>query len=230
MSITGSWWNQIRINVPEYSRYDGLNAEWQIDSYDENADTLSLTSASLGDYTNTNVRWSDIYLDNSNARFTLAKAVGSSPVDITGPFSFDLTQPYSISGTNLSLVQEIKKGATYNTILVDSGASLINYGYLLFQYGYNECTGPVRCLGNTDDSTLMIDPSFKFPFSLKVEHAKEIINVACDNWKAKLADKWAVSIVLDKEINVDKVFYDQMRTACTKEQHILFDNILAKIK
>jgi hypothetical protein len=175
MSITGSWWNQIRVNVPEYSRYDGLNAEWRIDSYDENNDALSLSSASLGGYTNTNVRWSDIYLDNSNVRFTLAKAVTSSPIDIVGPFSFDLTQPYAISGTNLSLAQEIKKGANYNTILVSSGASLINSGYLLFQYGYDECTGPVRCLGNIDDSTLMIDPGFKFPFSLNIGSSVNIL-------------------------------------------------------
>src|ERR1035437_609056 len=107
---TGSSWNCLRANVPEYARYDGLNAEWRIDSYDSYTNSFSLRSASFGDYMNTNVRWSETNVDAGATRFILAKAVASSLEDIIGPFSFDLGQPFAIGGTNLVLNQEVRRG------------------------------------------------------------------------------------------------------------------------
>lgn len=162
----GSSWNSIRTNVPEYTRYDGLNAEWVITDYDDRNGIFTLDSNPIGDFTNTNIRWSDADLDSGQVRFVLVKAVTSSETDVIGPFSFDLEQPFSISGTNLVLDQDIKKGMQYSTITVASGASGVSAGYLLFQYGYQNQTGPVKCYGHLDDLTLMVDAGFKFPADL----------------------------------------------------------------
>ena len=174
----GSSWNAIDIllpKLPEYNRYDGLNGEWRIDSYDAGDDTWTLSSRSIGDYTNTYVKWSDSVLDSATIKFILAKAVESSSSDIVGPFSFDLEQPFGISGTNLNLNQEIKKGVNYSTLTVTSGASSIEEGYLLFNYGYSDQIGPVRCFGSTDDTTLMIDSGFKFPVDLSIDSKVNVL-------------------------------------------------------
>jgi hypothetical protein len=158
----GSSWNAIRADIPEYNRYDSLNSEWRVNSYDANTDTLYLTSASLGDFTNTDVRWSDAATDRQGARFVLAKAVPSFEVDIIGPYIFDLGQPFAVSGVNLTLNQEVFKGLSYNALAVTGDAHLVGPGWLVFNYGYASQEGPVRCLGATDDVTLTIDAGYKF--------------------------------------------------------------------
>jgi len=161
-----SSWNALVANVPEYARYDGLNSEWHIDSYDANTDILYLSSNAIGDYTNTSVRWSDAAVDNYQAKFILAKSVPSPLNDITGPFIFDLSQPFAIGGKTVLLDQEIKAHMSYNALRIVGDASSIKDGYLLFNYGFASQTGPVRCFGATDDQTLMIDAGFKFPFDI----------------------------------------------------------------
>jgi hypothetical protein len=153
---TGSSWNAIRANTPEYARYDGLNAEWRVDSYDAGTDTLYIESWAIGDYTNTNVKWSE------GTSLILAKAVPSSITDIIGPYIFDLGQPFAIGGVNLALNQEVFAGVAYNALQVTGDATLVGPGWLVFNYGYASQEGPVRCLGATDDTTLMIDAGYKF--------------------------------------------------------------------
>ena len=58
--------------------------------------------------------------------------------------------------------------------------------------------------------------------------AQSIINIACDAWSKKLADKWATDIVLQKDITISHDFYRQMRSACTPPQHELFDTIFGQ--
>lgn len=55
--------------------------------------------------------------------------------------------------------------------------------------------------------------------------ARRIIGVACSTWREKLANKWAVDIVMEREISIQESFYQEMRKACTKEQHEVFDEI-----
>ena len=166
MAPPPSSWNGLRVNIPEFSRYDGQNFQWHVDSYDSNTDSFALSSASLGDYTNTDVRWSDKAIDQHQARFVMAKAVKSSQNDIIGPFIFDLGQPFAVGGNNLVLFQEVKAGMSYSTLKVTANALSINPGYLLFNYGFASQTGPVRVLGALDDQTLTIDSGFKFPHYL----------------------------------------------------------------
>jgi hypothetical protein len=68
----------------------------------------------------------------------------------------------------------------------------------------------------------------RFPFSLIPQNAKEIIDIACDNWKPLLAEKFAINIVLNQNIIIEEEFYQKMRNACTNKQHILFDEIFGK--
>ncbi len=65
----------------------------------------------------------------------------------------------------------------------------------------------------------------RFPFKLKIDDAKQIIDVACYNWKSKLANKWGASIVLTDEIIIDEVLYNSMRNASTIKQHAILDKI-----
>jgi len=59
--------------------------------------------------------------------------------------------------------------------------------------------------------------------------AQRIIDIACvGNWKPKLAEKWGKDIVMGNPIFVSEDFYQEMRKACTKWQHELFDEIFGK--
>ena len=60
--------------------------------------------------------------------------------------------------------------------------------------------------------------------------AQLIIESACAAWKITLAEKWAVDIILKKNIEIDDSYYEKMRAACTPEQHQLFDQIFGPIK
>ena len=63
---------------------------------------------------------------------------------------------------------------------------------------------------------------------ISASNAQRIINIACPSWKENLANKWSKDIVLGNEINVSEEFYQEMRKACTKSQHELFDEIFGK--
>lgn len=64
--------------------------------------------------------------------------------------------------------------------------------------------------------------------TITYEQAQSIIDIACNNWKDKLFKKWGQYIVYRKNIDVEEDFYEEMRKACTKEQHELFDKIFGK--
>lgn len=57
--------------------------------------------------------------------------------------------------------------------------------------------------------------------------AQQIIDCACVEWKNKLFDQWGVSIVFKTPIKIQEEFYNQMRKACTPDQHKLFDEIFS---
>lgn len=60
------------------------------------------------------------------------------------------------------------------------------------------------------------------------EQAQSIIDIACDSWKEKLFHFWGKRIIYKTSIDIEKDFYKEMRKACTKEQHELFDKIFGK--
>lgn len=68
----------------------------------------------------------------------------------------------------------------------------------------------------------------RFPFYLSSRHAQQIIDIACNNWKTKLAHMWGFNIALNVETVISEEFYKEMRKACTTEQNKLFDTIFGK--
>ncbi len=68
----------------------------------------------------------------------------------------------------------------------------------------------------------------RFPFKLSSKDAKEIIDIACDNWKPLLAEKFAINIVLNQNSIIEEEFYQKMRKACTDTQNLKFDEIFGK--
>lgn len=63
---------------------------------------------------------------------------------------------------------------------------------------------------------------------LKWQDAQRIIAASCAKWKEVLIEMWAKNIAVCKDINVLESDYQDMRKACTKEQHQLFDEIFGK--
>jgi hypothetical protein len=62
------------------------------------------------------------------------------------------------------------------------------------------------------------------------QQAQDIIDSACVTWKEKLYQQWGKDIVFKKDIQIDNAYYTEMRNACTKDQHILFDEIFGSDK
>ena len=76
-------------------------------------------------------------------------------------------------------------------------------------------------------------PKFKQENKMRTitwNQGQEIIDIACVGWKGKLFDILARPIVMKEPIEIKDSFYKEMRKACTKEQHELFDRIFGKEK
>lgn len=63
---------------------------------------------------------------------------------------------------------------------------------------------------------------------LKREDFKKIYEVACGDWKPKLLDWYGTKFAVEEEIEVKDSEYKTMRSACTKEQHKVFDSIFGE--
>lgn len=83
---------------------------------------------------------------------------------------------------------------------------------------------------NLNKKENMKQPTKRFPFKLQPNDAKRIVQSACESWKRKLiTDKdWGHKIIHDASISISETFYKEMREACTKPQHTLFDEIFGK--
>lgn len=60
---------------------------------------------------------------------------------------------------------------------------------------------------------------------ITAKQAQSIIDIACNEWKKILSNRWAKYIVLGNSVKISDYFYKDMRIACTKKQHALFDTI-----
>lgn len=70
----------------------------------------------------------------------------------------------------------------------------------------------------------------RFPFKLSQDQAKRIVKIACSSWKDKLFGKWGKELLFNNSITITEEFYQEMRAACTTEQHKLFDEIFGADK
>jgi len=64
--------------------------------------------------------------------------------------------------------------------------------------------------------------------TITAQQAQSIIDIACKDWKPVLAKHWAVTIVQKGNIEITEEYYKEMRSACTVDQHKLFDEIFGK--
>lgn len=83
-------------------------------------------------------------------------------------------------------------------------------------------------LWNTDEGFATIVKTKNNMKTLSRKDFKRIHDVACSTWKPKLLDWYGSKFALSKEIEVKDSEYKIMREACTKEQHILFDEIFGE--
>lgn len=67
-----------------------------------------------------------------------------------------------------------------------------------------------------------------FPLTLKPKDAQRIIDISCSSWKDRLASMWAVKMVLNEDIIIEKNFYADMREACDTSQNELLDDIFGE--
>ena len=94
----------------------------------------------------------------------------------------------------------------------------------------------VNKIWNSGDFTYLPIQSIKDFFETGIdrtitpEKAKEIIKIACKDWRLKLLKIWANNIALDENIEISEEFYSSMRKASTLEQNCFLDTIFGKDK
>lgn len=74
------------------------------------------------------------------------------------------------------------------------------------------------------------DKELRIRKAISPEEAQKIINIACEKWKLQLASLWSNKMVLHEYIHISEEFYQEMRSACTPDQHKLFDEIFGTDK
>ena len=128
----------------------------------------------------------------------------SSLLNKNNPLSSNLKYPYEITIRNKNTEDN------FCTIACDN-------------YGWNLC----YLIDQEIIKKVSIKRNKRFPFTLHKRDAQQIIDIACDNWKKKLSNKWS-NILFEDYVLVDEIFYKEMRKACTNVQNVLFDNIFGK--
>lgn len=87
--------------------------------------------------------------------------------DHIGPYIFDPTQGPAITGTGTTITQELTAGQSYSTITVaDASDFPENGGYLVFGFGYDIQTFPIKYLFKISNTQIILDSSFVFPTTL----------------------------------------------------------------
>lgn len=99
-------------------------------------------------------------------------------------------------------------------------------------YAHDCCTSSKIMKGYTEITfdefkkhVLNMSSDSRFPFKLSYEDATSIVDAACSSWKDKLSKLWGAELLKNKYVSITESFYTEMRGACTKDQHILFDKI-----
>lgn len=86
-----------------------------------------------------------------------------------GPFMFDPDGGFGISGVEGTTQADLEVGQKYALLQLGSGEGADfpdEEGWVVFRFGYSNQVGPVKYLGNTGDDTLLLDASFRFPFTI----------------------------------------------------------------
>ncbi len=147
---------------------------------------------------------------------------------------------YTIKGTKLPF---IPKGTEYRVIGWDfeskndktfcNHEDFISFGWNHYKgYTYILCEGPsykgmLYLMIKLSDIEKLTETKETMKTITYID-AQRIIDIACSTWKDLLFNSWGKNIVLKKDINIPSENYQNMRKACTSEQHKLFDEIFGE--
>lgn len=91
--------------------------------------------------------------------------VGALPGKFPGPYIWDTTGGFGITGGDSVTTQRLERGAQYSSVNIGANDAL-NFpnapGYLVFSFGYKNQAGPVPYLGCLNGSALIIDSKYRF--------------------------------------------------------------------
>lgn len=98
---------------------------------------------------------------------TLCKAESDTD-EAPGPFVFDPKGGFSITSISSTIATELEQDQHYNSIDVADASVFPNEeGFLVFNFGFENATGPVRYLGRLSGTQLELDAGFKFPTDIE---------------------------------------------------------------
>ncbi len=125
----------------------------------------------LGQITNTGANTFTIPGIGSNGTGIGGEAIAvtapAGNASIIGPYILDPNAGFAITGTSTTTGSIISGGRGINTLTVTSASSFpTTQCWLVFGFGTKYETGPVRCLGRLNSTTLIIDQSYVFPLDL----------------------------------------------------------------
>lgn len=84
-----------------------------------------------------------------------------------GPYIFDPNAGVGITNVSTTSTVQLNKGQQYRSLpVVDASSFPDEEGWVVLAFGRSISTGPVRYLGRLSGTELMLDFSFRFPFTL----------------------------------------------------------------
>lgn len=84
----------------------------------------------------------------------------SEAPDQPGPYMFDTTQPFTVSSTGTTLVQQLDGTDPRVFQVADASQFPDDQGYLIFGYGTEDQEGPVPYISRPSNNTLLISPAY----------------------------------------------------------------------
>lgn len=100
---------------------------------------------------------------SGSASITASGLIGD-PISVQpnqqGPYSYDLTQPFTVSATGTTLTEELDGTKSRVFTVANSSSFPDAQGYLIFDYGYENQEGPVPYIGRPSNNTLLISPAY----------------------------------------------------------------------
>lgn len=88
-----------------------------------------------------------------------------------GSYIYSPNSGFNIASVQTKITQTIDAGQIYSVLSVSNANAFPDAeGYLVFEYGYDEQEGPVKYIGKSSSTGLLLDPSYKF----KKSHAANV--------------------------------------------------------